>query len=281
MTIGPASDPAKSLSSGVAAHICAAAPGGPRFDPNQTEEERTSIENAIWLCHACSDLVDKDERQYPKDLLRDWKTRHCEFISGNGGMPKLPSITIKTLTGLTLPSSGPAVVRGEDIVRYREHVLAIANVDSRVLHWLKCRIQFPEPITGHRMVERPPGSSVECQPDRTGFVVTASGGGSVSILGSRPASEYKVAIDVLPPRSTLEVRFWSIARESGDREFKPHDDVALEIHILGQFQYSLLGEYVPREFLVPLSFDTSRRAITSLPCEEHDGSRRILYRHSL
>ncbi len=36
LTIGPNSDAAKSTSTGVAAHIRAAAEGGPRFDPDQT-----------------------------------------------------------------------------------------------------------------------------------------------------------------------------------------------------------------------------------------------------
>jgi hypothetical protein len=37
-TIGPHSDPDRSLSTGIAAHICGAAEGGPRYDPNQTTE---------------------------------------------------------------------------------------------------------------------------------------------------------------------------------------------------------------------------------------------------
>jgi hypothetical protein len=278
LTIGPASDPVKSLSSGVAAHVCAAAPGGPRFDPKQTEEERKNIENAIWLCHTCSDLVDKDERQFPKELLHDWKTRHHEFILGNGGVPRLPDITLKTLGGLTLPSSGPAIVRGEDVATYREHVLAVANVDSRVLHWLRCRIQFPEPIAGHRIVERPPGSSVECQADRMELTASAMGGGSVTVSGNRPALDYRLAIDILPPRSKIVLRFLSVALEdSGEGRWGPTAEEGLVNHILGQFQYPLLGEYVPREFLVPLDYDSDRRTITSLPCEENDGSRRILY----
>ena len=281
LTIGPASDPTKSLSSGVAAHICAASPGGPRFDPEQTEEERKSIDNAIWLCHTCSDLVDKDEHQFPKELLREWKVRHREFISSGGGVPRLPDIILKTLGGLTLPTSGPAIVRGQDIATFREHALAIANEDSRVLHWLKCRIQFPEPITGHRIVERPPGSSVECQPDRMELMVTAAGNASVTVSGNRPAVDYRLAIDILPPRSKLVVRFLSIALEnSRGGQCGPNAEEGLVNHILGQFQYPLLGEYVPREFVVPLDYDSDRRQITSLPCEEDDGSRRILCRHS-
>lgn len=59
-TSGPADDPTDRVLIGVAAHICAASPGGPRFDPNQTIEERRSIENGIWLCANCAKLIDDD-----------------------------------------------------------------------------------------------------------------------------------------------------------------------------------------------------------------------------
>ena len=54
---------------GIAAHICAAAPLGPRFDPNMTVEQRTSIDNCIWLCGNHAKLIDSDEKAYPKEFL--------------------------------------------------------------------------------------------------------------------------------------------------------------------------------------------------------------------
>jgi len=72
-TIGP--DGAdESASIGVAAHITAAAVGGPRYDPNLTTEERAGAENGIWLCQTCSRLVDVDVSSHSKDQLREWKT---------------------------------------------------------------------------------------------------------------------------------------------------------------------------------------------------------------
>lgn len=41
--------PASTASVGVAAHICAAAPGGPRYDETMTSTERRYISNAIHL----------------------------------------------------------------------------------------------------------------------------------------------------------------------------------------------------------------------------------------
>ncbi len=66
-------DSSSSVGTGEAAHICAAAPGGPRYDPAMTPEERASAENGIWLCGACSTIVDKLPDAFPADTLRYWK----------------------------------------------------------------------------------------------------------------------------------------------------------------------------------------------------------------
>lgn len=73
LTSGPQIEPTKALNIGVAAHITAAASGGPRFDPRLSEEQRRNPENGIWLCQNCAKLVDNDERAYPAELLRNWK----------------------------------------------------------------------------------------------------------------------------------------------------------------------------------------------------------------
>jgi hypothetical protein len=73
LTVGANFDIAKSTSIGVAAHITAASPGGPRFNPELSEVERIHIENGIWLCNDCSTLIDKDPDRYPVDLLKQWK----------------------------------------------------------------------------------------------------------------------------------------------------------------------------------------------------------------
>lgn len=72
-TIGPdgADD---SAGIGVAAHITAAAEGGPRYDPTLTSDERSAAENGIWLCQTCSRLVDVDLASHSADQLREWKT---------------------------------------------------------------------------------------------------------------------------------------------------------------------------------------------------------------
>jgi hypothetical protein len=82
-TIGPNSDINKVINIGVAAHITAASPGGPRYDENISNEARQNIENGIWLCQSCSVLIDRDEKGYSVDLLKDWKKQAEDRAADN------------------------------------------------------------------------------------------------------------------------------------------------------------------------------------------------------
>ena len=73
-TIGPNSDPNKTVLIGVAAHITAASVGGPRYKAALTQEERVDIDNGIWLCQNCSTLIDKDEAKFTVKIIEAWKT---------------------------------------------------------------------------------------------------------------------------------------------------------------------------------------------------------------
>lgn len=72
-TAGPNKNFTGSVNLGVAAHICAASKGGPRYDSQMTSEERRSFANGIWLCQSCSRLIDVDFTNYTVELLSDWK----------------------------------------------------------------------------------------------------------------------------------------------------------------------------------------------------------------
>ncbi len=62
---------------GKVAHISAASEGGPRYDPSLTPEERSSIENAIFLCSNCADMIDKNNGvDYNNSVLKKWKEDH-------------------------------------------------------------------------------------------------------------------------------------------------------------------------------------------------------------
>jgi hypothetical protein len=73
-TSGPHDDPAKAINVGVAAHIAAASSGGPRFDASMKGDQRSAIENGIWLCQTCAKLIDSDPAYYTPEVVRAWRT---------------------------------------------------------------------------------------------------------------------------------------------------------------------------------------------------------------
>jgi hypothetical protein len=74
-TIGSNSDGDAEINLGTAAHICAAAPGGPRYDPNQTPTQRSSPDNGIWMCRLHGTAVDAKDSKFTGELLREWKAQ--------------------------------------------------------------------------------------------------------------------------------------------------------------------------------------------------------------
>ncbi len=72
-TSGPAVETTGTINVGVAAHITAAAEGGPRYAQALSAEARRSIENGIWLCQKCAKLIDSDTGRYSSEILRTWR----------------------------------------------------------------------------------------------------------------------------------------------------------------------------------------------------------------
>ena len=95
-TVGPHTDSGKAAIIGIAAHITAAAPGGPRYDALLSESERCHLKNGIWLCSNCSTIIDKDSALYPKEIVVEWKeTTEAKFrnlLAGNSNHAKPPFI---------------------------------------------------------------------------------------------------------------------------------------------------------------------------------------------
>lgn len=87
LTCGPQGEPTKTINIGVASHICAASQGGPRFDPDQNQEQRKSIENGIWLCQTHAKLIDSDEKRYSVHILQQWK-----YFSESAALMELENI---------------------------------------------------------------------------------------------------------------------------------------------------------------------------------------------
>lgn len=78
-TSGPGVDSDVIVTAGDAAHITAASPGGPRYDPTLTSEQRRSYDNGIWLCVVHARIIDQDESGHPAGLLHRWKAAAVEL----------------------------------------------------------------------------------------------------------------------------------------------------------------------------------------------------------
>ena len=74
-TIGPKLSGEGTINLGEAAHIKAASPGGKRYDPDMTPEERAGYENGIWMCRTHAALIDRDEKYFTVELLYKWKQK--------------------------------------------------------------------------------------------------------------------------------------------------------------------------------------------------------------
>lgn len=78
LTHAATSDGAGEINIGQASHICAAAPGGPRYDPQMTSDERAAADNGIWLCDVHGRAVDAKDSKFTVDELRGWKSQTNE-----------------------------------------------------------------------------------------------------------------------------------------------------------------------------------------------------------
>ena len=88
LTTGPRTDLARIINIGVAAHITAASPNGPRFNQTLTPDLRASPHNGIWLGQNCAKLVDNDSHRYTVELLQEWKQRaEAAALNEVEGMP--------------------------------------------------------------------------------------------------------------------------------------------------------------------------------------------------
>jgi hypothetical protein len=63
------------------AHIIAASGTGPRADATVTQADKGSYENLILLCANCHTTIDKSPRDFPVNMIRDWKRKHVDRIN--------------------------------------------------------------------------------------------------------------------------------------------------------------------------------------------------------
>lgn len=267
LTIGPHSEENKSLISGEAAHICAEAEGGPRYDPRQQDAERNGIGNGIWLCTQCHTKIDKDTVLYTKEKLIEWRTQHERYISGEGWKPDLPTINISTIDGLTTNSNGKTVITSDDFATLKDHLFTIRNSNSVPLHNLRARLQFPEKIIG-RAMKVPTGvlASFEGE-DLGGWIVRSKSGKGGAEIYMPPKTSFSnciLEIDKLYPSMELVILMRSSGPTNPDPvKFPGEMSRALEFYLQGSFQYEWKSIFYRRNVILPINYDTRTREVTT------------------
>ena len=119
---------------GVAAHICAASQGGPRYNAAQTREERRAKDNGIWLCQNCGKLVDANSRKFTVEVLTGWK-RAAQERAFRGlvapGMPA-PSEEVVRLDSIIAADNACAVDADFDKLFGKVYTAATADLAAYI-----------------------------------------------------------------------------------------------------------------------------------------------------
>ena len=78
----PLVDEASGKVTGRICHIKADSPGGPRYDPGQSEEERHGFGNLVLMCPLHHDVIDSNVETYTVERLLEIKARHEARYAG-------------------------------------------------------------------------------------------------------------------------------------------------------------------------------------------------------
>jgi NACHT C-terminal Alpha/Beta 2 len=114
---------------GVAAHICAASPGGPRYNAAQTREARRRKENGIWLCQNCGRLIDADPQNFTVEILIGWKRDAQERAFRELVAPGVPAPTEEAARVRSIIAFDNASAADADFDKLFAKVRAAAGTD--------------------------------------------------------------------------------------------------------------------------------------------------------
>ena len=124
---------------GVAAHICAASSGGPRYNAAQSREARRSKDNGIWLCQNCGRLVDADAQKFSVEVLTGWRRVAQERAFRELVAPETPALRVEAVRVGTIIAADNANTADPNFDRLFEkvHVAATADLGAhiRALTW--------------------------------------------------------------------------------------------------------------------------------------------------
>lgn len=175
---------------GVASHIAAASPGGPRYDAAMSPADRKAAGNGIWLCQNCGKLIDSDVKGHPIELLREWKkaaTQRALAALAGGQAPPLSATVpedeadLQFTRALSLPAA-------DDLESVTRRMLAAAAADiatfRRTRSWPEhvLQLQFTLESSGDHRPVTISGLAASVQATSTLAIVAPPGTGKTTTL---------------------------------------------------------------------------------------------------
>lgn len=256
----PGSEPEDVIKIGVAAHIRAASENGPRYDPNQSSEERRSIQNGIFLCRDHATLIDEDPKRFPVEKLKEWKKKHEEQIRGTAdGTLLMPEINITKNTGITFSSSEPLNVDSSKIGNRVEHTLEFINASDFEYRSFGFTLTYPEMIEHKPLISAPPDCPSELNGENMDVRVSVSGGGSVTGPKRTHYGLFNFEAGKLIPGAKVEITIRSIPDPN---KYHLRNDGKQYFHIGGEVR--IMRDILEKQrFTIPVYYDQQRRKITT------------------
>jgi len=205
-TVGANAEQDGLITIGVAAHIHAASPGGPRYDPAQTREQRRGKNNGIWLCQSCGRLIDADPKRFSTEVLSGWKRAAQERAFRellNAGSPALVE-EAKRVGGLT--ATDKASIADADFDALFANVHGAAGVDlaasqravMRSTDTVELTLSLPDEDSVRRFSIGQLPSALEVAPETV--VVAPPGTGKTTTL-------FQLARQLISSKSTIPIYF--------------------------------------------------------------------------
>lgn len=145
LTVGPAPRQAQSVRTGMAAHIYAVSPDGPRGTGGLSAAERSEPENGIWCCYDHGKAIDTDNGNvYSVAQLKAWKRLHEARKSAE--MTGAPQDRFGLVESIAV-NSAPASLSGRKFDLGMRNIITGPNASGKsILTRLIASVAYPDHV---------------------------------------------------------------------------------------------------------------------------------------
>ena len=145
LTVGPGPGQAQVVNIGMAAHIYAASPGGPRGTGGLSAAERSEPENGIWCCYSHGKAIDSDTgNAFSAAQLKAWKRLHEARKSAE--MTGAPQDRFGLVESISV-NSAPASLSGRKFELGMRNIITGPNASGKtILTRLIASVAYPDHV---------------------------------------------------------------------------------------------------------------------------------------